>query len=105
MACTSPPTPKTHAQLAQGWEHTGMQGQMPADQTMPPSATQNRPGCPGQVGLHPFPSPSFRVPRQLSAGGAGTGSCQTRSGRVGSLQRQELLPCEQGEGDAALHRA
>lgn len=36
MACTSAPTPETHAQLAQGWEHTGQQEQTPTDQTMPP---------------------------------------------------------------------
>jgi len=45
--------PETHAQLSQGWEHTGIQAQMPADHTTPPSAPLNKPGCPGQTRPRP----------------------------------------------------
>lgn len=98
MAYTSPPTPETHAQLTQGWEHTGTQRQTPMDQTMPPSAPQNRPGCPRQPGPYPPTFPSFKAPWQLSAGGAGTGSCRTHGSRLGSPQMWELLSLQAGQG-------
>lgn len=99
-ACTSPSAPETHSQLAQGWEHTGQQGHTQTDQSMPPPAPQNRPGCPGQPG--PCPLPTTQCWGTVAAPGRRGRDWRlaTRSSQVGSLQRWELLPREQGKDGA-----